>query len=468
MPNGIPSWRLKPGQVSLRHLVFQAIGYMAPAADAAAFLTVTASFAAGSTPLAVLLGGLLYATFLNTNYQFSKYTGSAAGYYGFVAKTFGGFWGAVVAYWYIWFQFFSLAAYGFLLFSSFVYYAFPSLSSISYLWIPLALVMMGLTLFMGYRGLRPSLEYAFISGVLEISFLLIASFIIMAKVGTGNSILPFTLAPINNSWSTLFFAMLFSTPLYAGTGTLISLAEEAKGTIGTVRRAVWVTIVLMIVSLVIPAYALTVGWGINNMVNYASYPDPGVLVFDKYLGPIGGLLLVAFTINSFLDSNVSLMSSVSRYIFSLGWDGLLPKWTAKLHPKYWSPYYAVILLEVIAIALALISGVLFGPSFGATVLFTINIFGLLATHGAANISLPFYVKRRVGRVNVITQVLLPAISTILIALIFYYSIVPLPSPPLNYAVLIGTIYLVVSTLVLYLYYRRRPEIFKQVGMYEVK
>ena len=52
---------LKANDVSLKHVVFQGVSYVAPAADVAAFLTLTVLFAGGSAPLAVLLrGGLIH------------------------------------------------------------------------------------------------------------------------------------------------------------------------------------------------------------------------------------------------------------------------------------------------------------------------------------------------------------------------------------------------------------------------
>ncbi len=54
-------------------------------------------------------------------------------------------------------------------------------------------------------------------------------------------------------------------------------------------------------SLIVPAYALTVGWGVSQMSTYATSPDPGLIVYYKYLGLVGWALLVAFTINSYFS-----------------------------------------------------------------------------------------------------------------------------------------------------------------------
>ncbi|MGC8608459.1 MAG: hypothetical protein ACP5UV_01155 [Thermoplasmata archaeon] len=124
---------LKPNQIGLKQAVFQGVSYVAPAADIAILLVITAGYASGSTPLAVLFAWGLYFIFLNANYQFSRYTGSAAGYYGYVAKSLGPRAGFVTAMWYVMFQFFSLAAFGLLGFATFLYYVSPALSSMTYI-----------------------------------------------------------------------------------------------------------------------------------------------------------------------------------------------------------------------------------------------------------------------------------------------------------------------------------------------
>ena len=321
----------------------------------------------------------IYFLFLNANYQFSKYTGSASGYYGYVARTIGKRAGFVTALWYVMFQFFSLAAFGLLGFATFLYYVSPSLSNIPYIWIAFVALVAFFTFYLGYRGLRPSLNYSMISASIEIGFLIVMGIIIAIREGSGNSFSVFTLAPIGGNFSLLFFAMIFSIPLFAGSGTVITLAEETKGSIRTLRRSIWVSMLVLLAALLIPAYALTVGYGISNMASFSSLPDPGVIIFERYGGLAAGVILIVLTVNSYLSSNVSLMSSVSRVIYSLGRDGVLPEKVTEMHPTHRSPYISVMLLEIGGIIVAIIPSLAYGPFEGALILFSINIFALIFT-----------------------------------------------------------------------------------------
>jgi amino acid transporter len=460
---------LKPDQIGLRQAIFQGISYVAPAADIAILLVITAGYASGSTPLAVLFAWGLYFIFLNANYQFSKYTGSASGYYGYVAKSLGPKAGLVTAMWYVMFQFFSLAAFGLLGFATFLYYVSPALSSLAYLWILFVSVVAGFTFYLGYRGLKPSLSYSMYSASIEIGFLILMSIIIVVLVGKHNTIEVFTLNPIKGNLGLLFFAMIFSIPLFAGSGTVVTLAEETKGSIKTIRRSILISMLVMLAALLIPAYALTVGYGVSNMATFSSLPDPGIIIFERYGGIIAGLILIILTINSYLSSNVSLMSSVSRVIYSLGRDDILPKSMTKLHSKYHSPYISVMTLELGGIIIAIIPSIIYGPFEGALILFSINIFALLFTHILVNISLPVYIKKNGLKLNVVSHLLLPTISVIIGFVIVYFSAVVSISEgePITAAVFMGLAYVLAAGIFGLVYSIMKPEKVNKIGQRSV-
>ncbi|MFG1450138.1 MAG: APC family permease [Thermoplasmataceae archaeon] len=461
---------LKPNQIGLAQAIFQGVSYVAPAADVAILLVITAGYAYGSTPLAVLFAWAIYFLFLNANYQFSKYTGSASGYYGYVARTIGKRAGFVTALWYVMFQFFSLAAFGLLGFATFLYYVSPSLANIPYIWIAFVALVAFFTFYLGYRGLRPSLNYSMISASIEIGFLIVMGIIIAIRAGSGNSFSVFTLAPIGGNFSLLFFAMIFSIPLFAGSGTVITLAEETKGSIRTIRRSIWVSMLVLLAALLIPAYALTVGYGISNMASFSSLPDPGVIIFERYGGLAAGVILIVLTVNSYLSSNVSLMSSVSRVIYSLGRDGVLPEKVTEMHPTHRSPYISVMLLEIGGIIVAIIPSLAYGPFEGALILFSINIFALIFTHILVNASLPVYVRKMRFKMNVLTHFILPVLSIVAASVIIYYSAVEsiTEGNPITAAVIIGLAYVLAASLVGYIYGSLRPERIKNIGKFEVE
>jgi len=461
---------LKPNQIGLAQAIFHGVSYVAPAADVAIILVITAGFAAGSTPLAVLFAWAVYFLFLNANYQLSKYTGSASGYYGYVAKSMGNRAGFITALWYVMFQFFSLAAFGLLGFATFLYYVSPSLERIPYIWIAFVAVVAFFTFYLGYRGLRPSLNYSMISASIEIGFLIIMSLIIAIRAGPANTFSVFTLKPINGDFSLLFFAMIFSIPLFAGSGTVITLAEETRGSIRTIRRSIWISMLVLLAALLLPAYALTVGFGVPNMSSFSSLPDPGVIISERYGGIAAGIILIVLTVNSYLSSNVSLMSSVSRVIYSLGRDGVLPESVTKMHPTHHSPYISVLLLEIGGIIIAIVPSLVYGPFEGALILFSINIFALLFTHLLVNASLPIYVRKMRLKLNALSHIVLPALSIVAGTVVIYYSAVTsiTEGNPITAAVIIGLAYVLFATIFGFAYGSMKPEKISEIGKFAVE
>jgi len=144
----------------------------------------------------------------------------------------------------------------------------------------------------------------------------------------------------------------------------------------------------------IPAtYALTVGFGISNIGSFSTTSDPGLYVFTHFLGPIGAILLIVFTINSYHSNGVAKTNAVSRVWFSASRDRIIfPKSFSEVHKKYKSPYKAIRGYMIVMLVINLLFGFLFGPKTGALILLTRAGIGIIFTHVYANISLTLYTR----------------------------------------------------------------------------
>ena len=110
---------------------------------------------------------------------------------------------------------------------------------------------------------------------------------------------------------------------------------------------------------------LTVGFGISNIGSFSTTSDPGLYVFTRFLGPIGAILLIVFTINSYLSNGVAKTNAVSRVWFSASRDKIIfPKSFSEVHKKYKSPYKAIRGYMILMLIINLLFGFLFGPKTG--------------------------------------------------------------------------------------------------------
>ncbi|AWR96073.1 amino acid permease [Acidianus brierleyi] len=469
---------LKKGEVGLWHGVFQSFSFVAPAGDVAILLVGTVAFAGEYTAISVLLAWLIYGLFMITPYEFSKIKANAGSYYAYSAE--GAKWLAPIALFSWMGENLTGPAFSLLGLSGFIFLLSSTLSSIPFLWI-VFLIIVGI--YMGllpYLGIKPSLNYVMYTGFAEALFLMLSSIIIIIKLGSSNTIIPFTISiPYIPA---IFFGAIFSILDFTGLGTVTTISEEIKESKKVVKKALIYAYVLSGISLILPAYALTVGWGLSKISSYAISPDPGLIVFKQFLGIVGFALLAAFTINSYLSYSVAKTNADSRIWFSAARDGIiLPKWIAYVHPKYKTPSHAIIFWLGLSVIVSLIFGILFGPVNGGLVLLDMAGVAILSVHIVTNSALSIYKRRSSHHYSIIEiakYFLAPSMASILGITIIYFSlqstiaqVISQPTP-LNFAyfgaTLGGVLWCLVGFIISFYYIRKKPDILAKAGNYDAE
>lgn len=438
---------LKRNAVGLLHAMFQSQSHVAPAADVALLITGTAAIALGATPLVILLAWLGYFLLMNTNYQFSKYISSASGYYGFAANSLGKKWGILTGWLFLGNEMLAYPAFGFLGAAALLYLISPTVSSIPYLWIPLILPFMAFVFIIEYLGIRPSLNYAWIAGIIEVSFLVVTSIIIIFLVGPNNTLSVFTTAPTGGKLGPIFLAFIIGITTLAGSGSVVAIAEETKQPKRNIPRSL-VLVMLIDLSVILITYALTVGWGVSNMGSFATSPDPGLLVFRHYLGIVGFIAFAIIIYNSYIMFGLAINNSLSRTIYGMARDNIIfPKRVfAVTHPKYKSPHRIIILITLFGFLFAIANGLIFGPFEGGVYPFVMIGMMLILVHLINNFGLIRYIRKNHLKMNILTHVTIPVIASAFLMIAIYYSLVPFPGFPYTVYVYISAIWIVLGVI----------------------
>ncbi|MDS0256791.1 APC family permease [Thermoplasmatales archaeon AK] len=422
---------LKKDQLGLWHGIFQSFSHVAPAAEVAILITGTALVAEGSTPLVFLLAPLIVLLWLNTNYQFSKKVASAGGYSAFARAGLGKVTGDMTGWLFFFNEFLTYTGFALLSFAAFVYLLTPSISSITYIWIPITLIPLIFSTVFVYRGVKLSLNYAAYTGFIETAVLTVSALIIIIKLGSSNTFSVLTAAPVHNDLSVIGLGLLFGLYSYGGTGSVVALGEETKQPNTTIRKAIIYGWLLVVIPLALNAYALTVGWGLSNISSFGSSPDPGVIEYFNFLGPFGGWVFVAVVLNSFFDFGIAINNSLTRMLFYLSRDSnILPSALRKVHPKYGTPYVAIIVVAVLSFIIAIASGLLFGPFVGALVIEGAASIAFMLQHALATLSLPFF-SRKERMMNIAMHIVVPALALGFIAFAIFSTVYPIPAYPFN-------------------------------------
>jgi Amino acid transporters len=313
--------QLRKGSVGTWQSAFYSLAQVGPAADIAILLIGTFSDVGARAVTAVIVAWLIYGLWMVTPYEFSKLRSNAGGYYAYAAAaTKSGFYGPATAFSWL-YENLTSSAFAVLGISSFLFLLSSEISALKYLWVIFALGMIIYITVIPYLGIRPSVQYTLITGFLEVMFLFVAAVIIIVMVGPGNSFIPFTL-PVS-ILPIFFLSMIFSISDFTGIGISTTISEEIQEPKKKVKNSLLLSYLFSGLALIPATYALSVGWGIGSISGFSTARDPGFIVFIRYLGPIGGILLVIFTINSYLSNGVAKTNAVSRVWFSASRDHVI-------------------------------------------------------------------------------------------------------------------------------------------------
>jgi len=476
-----PEVRLKRGAVGTIHGVFQSFSFVGPAADVAILLLGTFAFALYGTPLAIIFAWAIYGMWMITPYEFSKYKTNAGSYYAYTASsTKSGVLGPITLFSWMG-ENLTGQAFGILGLSGFLFAISTVITNMTYIWILFAAAITLYMLIIPYLGIRISLSYVAITGLIELLILVVGAIIIIIKVGPGNSFLPFTIPP--GAAAGVFYGVVFAILDFTGLGTVTTVSEEVKEPRKKVRRSLLIAWLLAGVALIPASYALTVGWGISNIGSYAASPDPGLIVFSKYLGPIGFILLVIFTINSYFSYGVAKTNAVSRIWYSAARDSILfPKAIAKINNKHRTPGNAMLVYVATAFVLDVILGLKFGPVTAALILLSMAGISIIFPHIFANTALTIFshseLKKR-GESSILKHFVVPIVSSVLGIIVIYFSVgstvssyISAPTA-VNLAYLLSVIIALIWALVIggglsAYYYLKKMDVLRKAGRFDAE
>jgi APA family basic amino acid/polyamine antiporter len=348
-------------------------------------LGVTAAFALGLTPVAFVISGLIFAATAATYAEATVMFPEAGGSSSFARHAFN----ELVSF---------IAAWGQML-NYVITVAISAYFVPHYLavfWGPLGeapgdiiagAVVIAALAFLNIRG---SQESAKLNLVLAIADL--ATQVVLVGIGIVLVLSPQVLVDnihlgVAPSWSDFALGIAVGMIAYTGIETISNMAEEAKDAVRTIPRSVGLTVMAVLgLYLLIPVVALSampvVQDGAGHYVTslgseFANDPILGIVenlglssgpteALRFYVGILAAVILLIAT-------NAGLIG-VSRLTYSMGQHRQLPESLRQVHPRYRTPYIAILVFAAIAM-ITLIPGqtdfLATMYSFGAMLSFTI-------------------------------------------------------------------------------------------------
>lgn len=258
---------------------------------------------------------------------------------------------------------------------------------------------------------------------IEVIVIALVSILIITIKPSINTASVFTPVYAKGGFTGVMLGVLFMYTAFSGFGTATPLGEEAQNEKKVIGRGVVISVIVLGLFFILASYAFTVGWGPENMLSYSQERVPGVILSENYLGIAGALVVTVLFVNSLFTDSVVFTNSLSRVVFSMSRDNVLPGILSNVHEHRRTPHVAAGIMAIIGFIIAAIAVVTLG-GFNAFLYMGIGAtLSALVVHMIANASLPGIINKMRKKLNIFMDIALPVISIAILGFVFYGSFI---------------------------------------------
>ncbi|MDO5051841.1 MAG: APC family permease [Pseudoclavibacter sp.] len=233
---------------------------------------------------------------------------------------------------------------------------------------------------------RVDLSARVIVVLVGLEFLAVVVFDVLAFVVAPEGANPAPLTPGAFFAPGIGAVLAFGVAAFMGFESAAIYAEEAERPERTIPRATFLAVGIVGVFYALSSWAVTVGVGAGQVVERSRELGPGLMFafLAEHTGPVVPDAVQLLFITSLFAALQSFHNAVARYFFSLGREGVLPRWLGSLRREHHAPWAGSLTQTVIAvlvtIGFALASAASDDPLFPVLTMFT-----WLTTTGAAGL-----------------------------------------------------------------------------------
>jgi len=461
------SGSLAAGRLGTWDIVFFVISAAAP-------LTVVVSGAITSfrmggigAPGAILFAGAVLICFALGFTAMSKSVRNAGAFYAYVSRGLGKPFGLAISSVTV-FAYIALVIcfYGFIGF--FAQFTFAELFGLDLPWAVWSLLAVAIVAFLGYNKIDVGAKVLAVLLTLEVGILLVLSFASLANGGPE----PWSLASFDPknvffaSGAGALFVMGFGA--YLGFESTAIYAEEAKKPERTIPRATIIAVAFLALFYAFTFWILTVAFGADGVVELARSDAFETMVIEgtgNLAGAWAAFVMKILIVTSFFACVLSFHNACTRYFFSLGREGLLPRALGRTSRRNGSPVVASLTLSALSLVAVVIAIVVNADPFLGLALWTYatGVQGLVFAQAFAAIAVFWYfIKNRRGH-SVWRVTIAPAIGAIglivgYVLIVTNFEIVTGLEGPINQVLLLPTPILFIGGIIVGLVLKKRkPE-----------
>ena len=265
------------------------------------------------------------------------------GFYRWTRAAFGDFWGFLAGWW-NWCASFLLGALYAVLFTDYVAYYFPQLTGWRHFLVAISVIAV-----IGYINVRGIRLVGTVATILELGILTIVLImcVMSVRMWHHNPFLP-VIPPHKPVFQVFGVGLALGLWLYAGYEQVSSVAEEVEDPQRNYPRALAWVVPLSMATYLLPTACALAALGDWEKWNTGYFSQAATLIG----GPVLGVAVTAAAAVMNLAILNSTILATTRMPSSMAEDGYLSPSLARIHPKYGTPWIAIVLSAAIYCLLA--------------------------------------------------------------------------------------------------------------------
>ena len=459
------------GRMGVAQLVFMVLSFNAPIVVVFGYTSFVILFQGVTAPVAYLLVMFLLLAFSAGFAKMSFHLPNPGAFYAFVTAGLGRVFGLCSAL---------TAVFGYLLLvlqiyiflgiatSTFIVDVFhgPAIGWYWYTFMFWVVVFIG-----GYISVEFAVKAIVVGTVLGLLIILAYDFMVFRSGGAeGIPAAPFALKDLTSG--SIGLGLLFALLTSLGFESTVIYREEVREPHRTIPLATYLSVVIIGVLYTITTWCLIGAYGVQQAVTvahkdpYRMFPDSLGAYLGKFTVDVGMLLVIVAS----LAATLAIHNVVTRYCYSLGYDGAFPRVLGRAHPRHHSPYVASMMVSGVSLLLLIVFAVFpFNPVFlyarlagGATI-------DLLVLYVLTAVAVIVYFRRHPAKASAWAGLALPAIAAAGLLAMLWLAMVNLnvlmdSSWALALPILVAVLIVPIGGIALAMYFRaRKPHIFQRIG-----
>ncbi len=455
--------RLKKNAISLAGAIALPAAFMGPATSVYFSTFPAASEAGVAVGFTTLLATIVCLMVASTVAEFSRKLPTSGFAYTFGTRTFGPKAGFII---------------GWVLLAGYLPLVSTLLDGMSFLlegflkdnlgfdipWYILAVVIAALVFFVFSTGIRSSAQVALFFLGLELVIMTVFCLTILVKGGAdGVSLAPFNPVHSLQGLGGIGFGVLWGILMFVGFESAGTLGEETVNPKRNVPLALYIAIVVVGLFYTFALFSAAIGFGVSHAVDFSNDQAPWSTLAHRYWGGLSWVILLT-ALNSIFAVSLSGFNAITRVVYTMGRERLLPASLGKVNSRTRAPLPAGVAYMAGSLIVGLVLGIAWGPINWYNAGGSLIGLGLVVTYIVMSIGVMVYYRRHHrAEFSVFRHGVVPVAASLILLLPIYGLLYPVPPFPINLVPYIFIVWVAVGVGYLLYTSSRRPGVLTSMG-----